>query len=837
MLATATKTLVGDVTGTIGASGDTDVERIRGFTVTTPGAGDDEKALHYDHGTGWVCKFPDHGNLLGLTDDDHPQYPLKTGFDPRLYDLIALSFDDGNRRLTVTPTGTLYYFIQGVRYSLSTAKTVDITDTEGLWYCYFVGSTLTASQTAWDIAAGTAAPVAIIYWDATNNTAIYVGWEAHNWVMDKHTHAYLHHTFGTRWETGLGVSINGANLDVSAGEIHDEDIEIAVEDLATAGLWHQDLTPLNAPIFYRSGASGVWRKIAPSTTPVRIVANVPQVNTYSGGTWALVDVAANRYFVYWVLATNDTNDPVWLVPGQEDADTLTATRDGNRLADMAFGNLPTAEHKVLARVIMRRQAGSPYYSLTEVNDYRNVTDEPSSAGAVIGDHGALIGLNDDDHPQYLLTTGLREWPEQGSDPTTPATGYWALYFKAAGLHYIDDGGVVTGPLGGGGATTFLGLTDTPAAYTGQAGKYTKVNAGETALEFGTPGGSSPLTTKGDLFTYDTGDVRLAVGTNYYILQADSATSTGLKWVTLSEAIDDAIGTTRGGILYRGASGWALLAPNTAGFYLKDGGSGADPSWATVAGGYTDPLTTKGDILGRSSSATVRIPVGVYKARLEVDANDANGIRWAKRLWPLFGNDNAHGVSLQTVGSAAATRSGTTSDSSDGVRASTSITNTTTASIGWRFSATGIVEAFTNPHLEGDFKITAWPGTTACLQVGFDGTTGSPSSGNTPSNDSAVIYYNGDGTGNFLFKTVDAAGNVQTTDTGVAFATNTWFDFEVYTDDLGVTWYCRINGAVVATHATYVPTTTVVLHGHIWCRANTSSIRTFRSSRIYYSHQV
>lgn len=45
------------------------------------------------------------------------------------------------------------------------------------------------------------------------------------------------------------------------------------------------------------------------------------------------------------------------------------------------------------------------------------------------------------------------------------------------------------------------------------------------------GASSPLTTKGDLYTYSTTDARLAVGTNGQILTADSAEPTGLKWAT------------------------------------------------------------------------------------------------------------------------------------------------------------------------------------------------------------------------------------------------------------------------------------------------------------------
>jgi hypothetical protein len=57
------------------------------------------------------------------------------------------------------------------------------------------------------------------------------------------------------------------------------------------------------------------------------------------------------------------------------------------------------------------------------------------------------------------------------------------------------------------------------------------------------GGGSPLTTKGDLYTYSTTDARLGVGTNGQILQADSTAATGLKWATVGGSALTLISTT------------------------------------------------------------------------------------------------------------------------------------------------------------------------------------------------------------------------------------------------------------------------------------------------------
>ncbi len=66
---------------------------------------------------------------------------------------------------------------------------------------------------------------------------------------------------------------------------------------------------------------------------------------------------------------------------------------------------------------------------------------------------------------------------------------------------------------------------------GTSGQVLAVSGGVPAWT--TTADVTPLTTKGDLFTFDTADARLGVGTNGQILVADSAEATGLKWATPS----------------------------------------------------------------------------------------------------------------------------------------------------------------------------------------------------------------------------------------------------------------------------------------------------------------
>lgn len=92
-----------------------------------------------------------------------------------------------------------------------------------------------------------------------------------------------------------------------------------------------------------------------------------------------------------------------------------------------------------------------------------------------------------------------------------------------------------------------------------------------------PTGSSPLTTKGDLYTFSTVNTRLPIGADGFFLVADSTQTTGLRWTT---------------------------APSG-----------------------TSPLTTKGDVFVYGTS-NARLPVGTNGQVLTVDSTQTLGVKWA-----------------------------------------------------------------------------------------------------------------------------------------------------------------------------------------------------------------
>ena len=156
-----------------------------------------------------------------------------------------------------------------------------------------------------------------------------------------------------------------------------------------------------------------------------------------------------------------------------------------------------------------------------------------SSGSPIGKGAAVragdgYGVGNNDGGAVSITPGLGNGTGlHGSVLLGPGD------FTAVALNGLQSGLVMQNS----GITPSGGIANGVAIYckdvTASAELFAMNEAGTEFQLTSTSGGSSPLTTKGDLYTYSTVDARLPVGTNGYVLTADSGETTGIKWAPAS----------------------------------------------------------------------------------------------------------------------------------------------------------------------------------------------------------------------------------------------------------------------------------------------------------------
>lgn len=303
-----------------------------------------------------------------------------TGFVDRTSS--TLSFVDATRVFTIAPAVSNFAFYSAGTLYTKTSQTATIDDTEGMHYIYFdTSGVLQKSMTAWDINSDNV-PVATVYWDGSAGLVMD---KRHGIQMDGQTQEYLRRTAGIAYANGLAGSFHasGSSITIGAGMYYDGDIEY---DIAAQ---------TQCRIFYLDGST--WKWTSAQNAYFHAVSSVPQYNN-SG---ALANVDTSKYSISWVYVTNLVSTPVAVIMGQGQYDTQS---QAEAASVPSLASLPADGMLLLYKVIWQRNGSIISWKRTD--DYRRVNGDTSEEHVPL-DHGALAGLSDDDHAQYLRADATR----------------------------------------------------------------------------------------------------------------------------------------------------------------------------------------------------------------------------------------------------------------------------------------------------------------------------------------------------------------------------------------------------------------------------------------------
>lgn len=349
-----------------------------------------------------------------------------------------ISFNNASRTFSISPVAASFeIWTKGVQRTITDTRTVTLPDLTGLYYIYF--------DTAGELQYRTSffdwpndCMTAYVYWNDDTKTASFVADERHGITLDWQTHEYLHRTRGAAIANGFnagnyvllgdGSSNSHIQIDVASGTFFDEDlqVDIVATNTPTANTWEQDLTgPARIPMFYLSGDA--WVIDDPTDFPVKKGISLPQYNLNTAGVWSTADIDNNKFGVTFILATNNINYPVIGVMGQS-SHANQGDAEAAEFSDLTLTGFPVVEMRPLYKMVYDCKSSYSNFvkarlvSLWDLRSFQSIASIP----ATVSDHGALTGLTDNDHPQYLLSasagsgtytaTTSSDW--NGTAPTT-----------------------------------------------------------------------------------------------------------------------------------------------------------------------------------------------------------------------------------------------------------------------------------------------------------------------------------------------------------------------------------------------------------------------------------
>jgi len=342
----------------------------------------------------------------------------------------TVAFNDVSRLYELSPTAVSFdVYVHGVKYTKSVTDNITLTATDGIHIVYYDSSCVlqesvnpTDSQTE-TIMVDYLLVSALIY-DGTNAIWHTGDNSLHGTKIDKSTAYYLHKVNGLALTTGGALNTittdQDGSLDTHAqfgldlGEARNEDRKItAAAVLSTTGL----------PCYYKTGASGAWRRsIVAGFSVINFSGGSGRLayNQYTGGSWQQTEVSNNDFVLCHVFMTVDSTYKYIALQGQNLYTNSSDARAG-ALVELRSMTLdapyPLKDSVPLGTVIFKTSNGhtntvkARIQSTDSGDDYVDFRqNQVGGSMAIISEHADLGSLDSDDHLQYvtLLNRGIGE---------------------------------------------------------------------------------------------------------------------------------------------------------------------------------------------------------------------------------------------------------------------------------------------------------------------------------------------------------------------------------------------------------------------------------------------
>ena len=199
--------------------------------------------------------------------------------------------------------------------------------------------------------------VATVYRNNTTKKAILAD-ERHGCTMDWASHYLNHSVEGAEYLSGFGLTIDSTSFVLAAGSMMDDDIKY---DMTTA---------LTCSIIYNNGSLNIFDWTDNSSKYYY----TDGTNIYYNNGATLTPATRDYYVAYWIYSTNCPSKPIMSIMGQRQDALLDDARINNTRSSFTWNSVPTAEIKLLYRVIVKNTVTIPTY--IEYDDYRLSSNTP-----------------------------------------------------------------------------------------------------------------------------------------------------------------------------------------------------------------------------------------------------------------------------------------------------------------------------------------------------------------------------------------------------------------------------------------------------------------------------